>query len=1215
MAEGEDSDAPSLEDGVVSNPDPEVNAPQDSELSHPTAAANATSEPEPTPAQTPEDIEAMVKEKAEKAEKEAQEDLRKQEHENAMAEIENARKAAEEEIAKLKAETESQIAAVETERLRAQEEATPRAAEDKARRLAEAELAQAKQQAEAELEAARLEAQQAQEALAVEAERLRAEQEAAGRAAEEEARRAAEAQLEEAKKQAEADLEAARLEAQQAQEALAAEAERARAEAEAEKAAKQTPVSDTTKIIGKEASLESKPLAPKFGTLSKTKITEIHSLGDLHGWAPGLISYLIENQLAEISIDGYPMQDDKGRIHKKNMNEAFPNPILNFPSLPKAGLKDQPFGNWYGVQDGGHGAIKARWIAQPHVALVQVGDIFDRADHSELAAEIMRQLIIDAPGRVFALVGNHEQFMLENDFQNWAHNEVRSAYVDDVKPKPGTKAHYRFFNQGVSQQKAMEEVFERYKVSTWTLFLTQGAIFEKLGWLKSTPSWELSKMLSPGWEPYNYAGRYMDGHKQGEEIPGALTALVLNDVLFHHGEPAAHKEDANGNRLNLHASMTRVSKNKSFEDLRLQMYRHGGYSLQSSPDQPLLWARGSSSGANTGLPAAEQHLSDLVTRWTGLHRIVHGHTPTVGASEFRAQTNGQSTTVSYLADSSSSESSKGRANKVRVHNIDEGMSPVYFNHTADDAYDPCRVPVGLRIENDEFSAVEAAKPNSKLIELELKASMDEDRRKLWKWSPGQWRTNAQETWSQHNKIYTKPVQFKDWRGFIFVQESGSSKKAMETLQRRVMGPTVSDLLIQQVLRATDSKIQVETLPAMLERVQPIGKELFKDQAYRAFADSKIALLIARPNKQNMQICAYNGFDHAQRFEHGQRGFKGSFKSTEWTLASNTGESKTIKNPSFAYIGLPKTTKSAYGVNEEDKSASRTRIMPSIGYKFEGNAEKVATMKAREINLNGKPRPPPKPKKWQASPSHGHPSRSNTGSLGDQGSQNQRNKAWQDDNLRNQSRDSSTPSTGKNDLGSQGSPATSNTGDDKGKAGEERGRSPNSSKPSGRTTSSGGSSPRNDKQTLKDQGNDQVKNDETQEQKNQKVMNRRRTGLKISEQSVSQLVVSFNDSPGRAFKKGWLKVQKDGRDFCQINFTYQHGTNRLILRVQKLGWKDEIELITVDENQKVLSWPEHTPQLEKGVAPPQAFQEFWDEFSKEKQKIINLATSLLVIVRK
>jgi hypothetical protein len=63
------------------------------------------------------------------------------------------------------------------------------------------------------------------------------------------------------------------------------------------------------------------------------------------------------------------------------------------------------------------------------------------------------------------------------------------------------------------------------------------------------------------------------------------------------------------------------------------------------------------------------------------------------------------------------------------------------------------------------------------------------------------------------------------------------------------------------------------------------------------------------------------------------------------------------------------------------------------------------------------------------------------------------------------------------------------------------------------------------------------------------------------------------------------------------------------------WKGEIDLMTVDDNQEVLSWPEHTPQHDKGVAPPQAFQEFWDDFSKEKEKIINLATSLLGIVRK
>ena len=69
-----------------------------------------------------------------------------------------------------------------------------------------------------------------------------------------------------------------------------------------------------------------------------------------------------------------------------------------------------------------------------------------------------------------------------------------------------------------------------------------------------------------------------------------------------------------------------------------------------------------------------------------------------------------------------------------------------------------------------------------------------------------------------------------------------------------------------------------------------------------------------------------------------------------------------------------------------------------------------------------------------------------------------------------------------------------------------------------------------------------------------------------------------------------------------------------MRVRKLEWKEEIDLMTVNENQEVLSWPEHTPQCNKGVAPPEAFQEFWDDFSKEKEIIIKLATTLLKIVR-
>ena len=170
------------------------------------------------------------------------------------------------------------------------------------------------------------------------------------------------------------------------------------------------------------------------------------------------ITYLIRHQLAKIEIDGHPMQTENGDLHVENLNAAFQSPIVKWPP-PKSGLESHPGGEWYGVQNKGHGAIKARWIADPSVAFVQVGDIFDRADHSELAAEILRQLIVDAPGRVFVLVGNHEQFMLENDFSNWAHNEVRSAYNNHVKPEKGARAHFRFYNPAIDQDEMMEEVF------------------------------------------------------------------------------------------------------------------------------------------------------------------------------------------------------------------------------------------------------------------------------------------------------------------------------------------------------------------------------------------------------------------------------------------------------------------------------------------------------------------------------------------------------------------------------------------------------------------------------------------------------------------------------------------------------------------------------------------------------------------------------------
>ncbi|SVC57310.1 uncharacterized protein METZ01_LOCUS310164, partial [marine metagenome] len=152
---------------------------------------------------------------------------------------------------------------------------------------------------------------------------------------------------------------------------------------------------------------ESPPQSPKLGRLRKKPPTKLHAFGDIHGWAPGLITYLISHKLASISIDDKDLGSD-GSVDEAAMAELFGRPKDG--SEPSAGLRGFPR-NPSPVNGEGHGSIRARWIADDDTAFVQIGDVFDRADHSEVACEILRQLIIDAPNRVFVLVGNHEQFM------------------------------------------------------------------------------------------------------------------------------------------------------------------------------------------------------------------------------------------------------------------------------------------------------------------------------------------------------------------------------------------------------------------------------------------------------------------------------------------------------------------------------------------------------------------------------------------------------------------------------------------------------------------------------------------------------------------------------------------------------------------------------------------------------------------------------------
>lgn len=706
--------------------------------------------------------------------------------------------------------------------------------------------------------------------------------------------------------------------------------------------------------------LDPAPQTPTMGEIDTTPITTVHSLGDLHGWAPGLISYLIENKLATVSIGGVPMQHDDGTLHIENLNSTFPNPTLNWPSLPKSGLKmPEKLGKWYGVQNGGHAAIHARWIADPEVAFVQVGDIFDRADHSELAAEILRQLIIDAPGRVFALVGNHEQFMLENDYQNWAHNEIRSAHTDyDVGPKEGQRAHFRFINPAIDQHEVMQEVFDRYTNSVWTLFLTQGAVMNKLGWVDDVVAdiSSLETMLEEGWTPYEHAKKLREtlGLK-GKEIPGAVSALTINDILFHHAEPAAHQTNRQGTHIALYETISEYN-HPALNQFKIQMYRHGGGSLHDSADQTLLWARGSSSGANSGQPSAQEHLEHLAANWPGLHRIVHGHTPTVGLSEFSNITSGESRPVSYNADHTQAQPVKGRANKIRVHNIDEGMSPVYFQHSMQNPYDPCRAPIGLRMELEGSDMPEASSETSELVPVPPSGSMEEDRRKLWLWQPGEWKTNLPTEPQLVNGAVMSAVNYNDWKGVLLVGDSPNQDELLAALIRKINGRMASSFLIEQCMNKVLGK-KLNTIPRQITYIPIFGDDLHNGKTISILRANNISLLFAKATNTGMEIIVFNGFEGKHTFEL-TTAQSLEAKSTVRSIETKpfTVTHTTLSNTAVAIISLGNRAKSGFKFFSSQEGKPDDSL-GSFGYYFTTASEsKTPTFDDKDIAEMPTPQP-------------------------------------------------------------------------------------------------------------------------------------------------------------------------------------------------------------------------------------------------------------------
>ena len=184
---------------------------------------------------------------------------------------------------------------------------------------------------------------------------------------------------------------------------------------------------------------------------------------------------------------------------------------------------------------------------------------------------------------MFVLIGNHEQFVLEDEYDNWYLNEKRNAVLDArMGPKEWVRNHLRFMATiDLDELERSRLVFEAYKESVQLLFLTQAAAQQKaLSIDHGLTDESISHLLSKGWSPYNHAGKIAGQHSaKGKSFPGALASIVIGETLFHHAEP-------NQKISNL---VSEMAWEKQFGWIN---YVHGGFNLQASPHSHLLWSRG-----------------------------------------------------------------------------------------------------------------------------------------------------------------------------------------------------------------------------------------------------------------------------------------------------------------------------------------------------------------------------------------------------------------------------------------------------------------------------------------------------------------------------------------------------------------------------------------------------------------------------------------------
>ena len=422
-----------------------------------------------------------------------------------------------------------------------------------------------------------------------------------------------------------------------------------------------------------------KPIVTPPLTGPNNGLLDVFTLGDVHGWAPGLANYIVEHDLANITIDGIPYRNNADKI---------------FPDVDELAVKGRPMeGQWmdgnpftpFHPKDrnedyrGGFGEIEV----QPGKALdsgffLQVGDLNDRGDYSELNFDIMRQLALTSGGRALALLGNHEEMLLSGNYKNWLNNEEQSGFFDSKNNPGSVRLRHEFLGVKSDAVEAYRQsLFFSYCAHFAHLLLTQEYVLRNM--LDGPSRKRYAELTQPAlsignitddkleqiakersWATLELCQKWLQNVWKSEKeliIPGAVVVFSIGNMIGLHASVNSLQKFFDSKRCE---SFLKPYTTKLGANIRLHMYT--SVPKSKSPDAEMLWER-DNKGWTTSKASKKmvETITSLQQKIPHISAYVQGHEPLSG-KEMRVKTHSVPTPFG----------------EVNITNLDIGMTPVYL---------------------------------------------------------------------------------------------------------------------------------------------------------------------------------------------------------------------------------------------------------------------------------------------------------------------------------------------------------------------------------------------------------------------------------------------------------------------------------------------------------------------------------------------------------